>query len=94
PWFLQQTIDYMRDGTLTPAPELHKQYVTLIGHLDEMLTHYGSHAGLRIARKHIGWYSKGLAKSADFRADVNRTDDAESAREKIKAFYETALEAA
>ena len=41
-----------------------------------MLSHYGSHAGLRIARKHIGWYSKGLPQSSEFRAAVNNVEDA------------------
>jgi tRNA-dihydrouridine synthase B len=52
-----------------------------------MLTHYGSSAGLRIARKHIGWYSKGLPGSAEFRARINSCDDADATRELIKAFY-------
>ena len=43
--------------------------------------------GLRISRKHIGWYSKGLTNSSEFRATVNNTDDAEKTRELIKNFY-------
>jgi tRNA-dihydrouridine synthase B len=49
--------------------------VTLLEHLDSMLTYYGATAGLRIARKHLGWYSKGLPRSAEFRAAVNACDD-------------------
>jgi tRNA-dihydrouridine synthase B len=94
PWFLQQVVEYLRDGAPGAAPDLHKQYVTLIEHVDAMLTHYGSHAGLRIARKHIGWYSKGLPGSAEFRSAVNNTDDAEKARELIKGFYLPQLEQA
>ena len=40
-----------------------------------MLTHYGRDPGMRIARKHLGWYSKGLPGSAEFRAAVNQTDE-------------------
>ena len=87
PWLLQQAIDYLRNGVTTASPTLDRQYTTLLEHFDAMLTHYGSHAGLRIARKHIGWYSKGLTRSSEFRAAVNATDDAEKARELIHHFY-------
>lgn len=92
PWFLQQTIDYLRNGTIGAAPDLHKQYLTLLEHFDAMLVHYGTAAGLRIARKHIGWYSKGLTHSGEFRAAVNNMDDAEKTRELIHAFYQPLLE--
>ena len=59
-----------------------------------MLEHYGLHAGLRIARKHIGWYSKGLPSSSEFRAAVNRADDPATAAAMIRAFYEPLAEAA
>ena len=45
-----------------------------------MLTHYGRDPGVRIARKHLGWYSKGLPGSAEFRAAVNQTDDVATGR--------------
>jgi tRNA-dihydrouridine synthase B len=93
PWFLQQTIDYLRDGVISAAPTLHRQFTTLLEHFDAMLVHYGTSAGLRISRKHVGWYSKGLTNSSEFRATVNNTDDAEKTRELIKNFYTTRLEA-
>jgi tRNA-dihydrouridine synthase B len=92
PWFLQQVIDYLHDGVIGAAPTLHKQYMIMLEHFDAMLVHYGSSAGLRISRKHIGWYSKGLPGSAEFRGIVNNIDDAEKTRELIKNFYETRLE--
>jgi tRNA-dihydrouridine synthase B len=94
PWFLQQVIAYLRDGIVSPAPSLPRQYRTLLEHFDAMLTHYGTHAGLRIARKHIGWYSKGLAGSSEFRAAVNNTDDAEATRALIQKFYAPLVEVA
>jgi tRNA-dihydrouridine synthase B len=93
PWFLQQVVDYLDEGIIYPAPSLQRQSVTVLEHFDAMLTHYGSSAGLRISRKHIGWYSKGLSGSAEFRATVNNTDDAEKTRALIKDFYATRLEA-
>ena len=45
----------------------------MLEHYEEMLVHYGSEVGARIARKHVAWYSKGLPGSAEFRAAVNQT---------------------
>ncbi len=92
PWFLRQAMEYLRDGTRRPAPALDQQYQTLLEHVDAMLTHYGTHAGLRIARKHIGWYTKGLPQSAEFRAAVNNMDDAEKTRALTQRFYGPLLE--
>lgn len=94
PWFLRQAMDYLNAGAVTPDPSLPKQYATLLEHFDALLMHYGTHAGLRIARKHIGWYSKGLSRSSEFRAAVNTTADAEKARELIVNFYTSHLETA
>jgi tRNA-dihydrouridine synthase B len=92
PWFLRQAMDYLLHGIVTPTPNLETQYKTLLEHFDAMLTHYGPSAGLRISRKHLGWYSKGLARSSEFRSKVNTTDDAEKARALIDEFYLPLLE--
>ena len=52
-----------------------------------MLSHYGVSIGSRMARKHIGWYSKGFPDSAEFRAAVNRCDDPARVKMMIEAFY-------
>jgi tRNA-dihydrouridine synthase B len=56
-----------------------------------MLFHYGRDIGSRLARKHIGWYARGLPGAAEFRAAVNRTDEPERVRGSIDAFYEPLL---
>ena len=56
-----------------------------------MLSHYGT-PGVHIARKHIGWYSKGLPGSAEFRAAVNRTEDPAQVKALMRGFYEPLLE--
>jgi tRNA-dihydrouridine synthase B len=53
-----------------------------------MLSHYGSAVGLKIARKHLGWYSKGLPGSAEFRAAVNQADEVAQVKALLWAFYE------
>jgi tRNA-dihydrouridine synthase B len=60
----------------------------VLGHYEDMLAHYGSEIGARLARKHIGWYSKGLPGSTEFRAAVNQTIDADRVRALISSFYE------
>jgi tRNA-dihydrouridine synthase B len=94
PWFINQVIDYLRSGVIPSAPPLRHQLDIIIEHLEGMLEHYGVHAGLRIARKHIGWYSKGLPQSADFRAAVNRVEDPTSVRRMINEFFDPLLEQA
>ena len=75
PWFVNQVIRYLRTGERIPDPPLAEQRETVLLHYDAMLTHYGVSVGSRVARKHIGWYSKGLPGSAEFRASVNQIDD-------------------
>jgi tRNA-dihydrouridine synthase B len=87
PWFLQQVIHFLRTGERLAEPPLAEQLDTLLEHYRSMLAHYGSEAGMRIARKHVGWYSKGLPGSGEFRAAINRIANPTSVIEAIRAFY-------
>jgi tRNA-dihydrouridine synthase B len=92
PWFLKQVIHYLRSRETLPDPTLDEQHAVVREHYDSMLSHYGIASGLRIARKHVGWYSKGLPASAEFRAAFNRIDDPEAAKAAIDAFYRPLVE--
>ena len=92
PWFLSQAIHYLRTGVRLPDPSLAEQYAAVRTHFDAMLEHYGSETGVRMARKHLGWYSKGLPASAEFRAAVNRETEAGKVRALLSAFFLPALE--
>jgi tRNA-dihydrouridine synthase B len=94
PWLPGQVAHYLATGERRPDPALAEQLDIILGHLDAMLSHYGSEPGVRIARKHIAWYSKGLHGSADFRAEVNRITDPDVLRAAIIAFYAPLLEKA
>jgi len=94
PWFVRQVAEFLRTGKIPPAPSLRAQLDIIIEHLETMLSHYGVATGLKIARKHIGWYSKGLPQSADFRAAVNRVEDAATVRGLINGFFQPLLESA
>jgi len=92
PWFPAQVARFLDNGERVPDPPLAVQYRMLRAHLDEMLSHYGEYAGVRIARKHVGWYCKGLPGSAEFRGAVNRIEDAKTVWERIAAFFEPLIE--
>jgi tRNA-dihydrouridine synthase B len=92
PWFLNQAIHYLRTGESLRDPSLTEQYATVRAHFDSMLEHYGQETGVRMARKHLGWYSKGLPDSAEFRAAVNRETEAASVRAMLAAFFLPALD--
>jgi tRNA-dihydrouridine synthase B len=92
PWFVNQVIHYLRTGERLPDPPLERQLGTVLGHYEDMLVHYGISTGSRMARKHLGWYSKGLHGSAEFRSAVNQTDDVAQVKEMIRAFYAPMIE--
>jgi tRNA-dihydrouridine synthase B len=92
PWFIGQVTAWLRSRRRLPDPPLAAQYDIVRGHYDDMLSHYGREVGLRIARKHLGWYSKGLPGSAEFRAAVNQTDEVPQVRALLRAFYDPLIE--
>jgi tRNA-dihydrouridine synthase B len=91
PWFIGQVIEWLRARRRLPDPPLKAQLELVLCHYEEMLRHYGSEVGSRIARKHVGWYSKSLPGSAEFRASVNQTADVGRVRRLIQSFYEPLL---
>ena len=92
PWFLRQVIHFLRTGERLSEPTLSEQLQMLLHHYQDMLVHYGSEPGMRVARKHIGWYSKGLPGSGEFRAAINRIANPAAAMEAIRAFYRPLVE--
>jgi len=92
PWLLRQVMDFLQTGQLTPLPSLAERYRTILSHFDDMLGYYGDYAGLRISRKHMGWYSKGLPEASAFRDAINNTGDSVQARAMIDSFFTTLLQ--
>ena len=91
PWFVRQVADWLRGRRRLPDPPLSAQLRIVLGHYEDMLTHYGSEVGSRVARKHIAWYSRGLPGSAEFRAAINQTVDVNRVKALIRSFYEPLL---
>ena len=87
PWFLAQVIHHLRTRTRRADPPLGDQLATVLEHYDDMLVHYGRETGVRMARKHLGWYSRGLHGASEFRAAVNRETDPERVKTMLRGFY-------
>jgi tRNA-dihydrouridine synthase B len=87
PWLPGQIAEALATGTTPPDPTVAEQYATLLEHYDAMLTHHGAHPGVRLARKHVAWYSRGLPGSAEFRVRINGADTAADALALIHSFY-------
>lgn len=92
PWRLGQIIQGLRTGREGAEPPLAEQLAVLLEHYEAMLIHYGIDHGLKVARKHISWYTNGLPASADFRNEVNRIADPAAVRDRIRAFYGPLIE--
>ncbi len=88
PWLLGQVMHWFNTGTRLPDPTLDVQYDLIVEHYRAMMEHYGEKVGVPCARKHIGWYTKGLVGSAEFRNKVNRIDDANEVLGELARFYE------
>ena len=87
PWLISQVAHFLKTGKKLPDPPLKEQLVIVLNHYDDMINYYGMDAGVKLARKHLGWYSSGLPNSSEFRAFINRTVNADVVKEKIQEFY-------
>src|ERR1700712_625067 len=88
PWFLAQAAQYLRTGMRLPEPSLARQKGILLEHYQAMLSQFGTGPGVRLARKHVSWYSRGLPGAADFRTTMYRLPDANSVIRLIDRFYD------
>ena len=92
PWLISRIAEFLATSRLRPDPSLAEQCDTVLEHYDAMLRHYGRDTGLRAARKHVAWYSKGLPGSAQFRSDVMRTTETTTVTNMIRDFYQPLIE--
>jgi tRNA-dihydrouridine synthase B len=92
PWFPRQVAAYLASGETLAEPSLAEQRDILLEHYRAILSHHGEATGVRLARKHVAWYSKGLPGSAEFRAGINRLFGAAEVEAAIQAFYQPLLD--
>ena len=76
PWIFRQISHFLKTGEHLPPPSPHEVRDTLLGHLDALYAFYGEEHGVRIARKHLGWYAKDHPQAAAFRTTVNAAQTA------------------
>ena len=87
PWLLAQAMaELTKDGAWS-EPSLDEQLEVMLGQYDEMLSLYGRHTGVNLARKHLGWYTKGLPGSAELRNRVNQQDDPDTVVAMLRDYY-------
>lgn len=87
PWLLGQVMHWLRTGEALPSPGFDEQFAVLIEHYRGMLEHYGPDVGVKVARKHLGWYTKGMHGSAEFRNQVNVVEDPQQVMGELERFY-------
>jgi tRNA-dihydrouridine synthase B len=87
PWLLAQAMNELGGKGARPEPGLDEQLATMLGQYDDMLSLYGTRTGVNLARKHVGWYTKGLHGSAEVRQRVNALDDPKQVIAVLRDFY-------
>jgi tRNA-dihydrouridine synthase B len=91
PWIFREIEHYLKTGTKLAPPQVEEIRDVLVGHLHDLYAFYGYERGVRVARKHIGWYTKGLRSSAVFRARMNTLDDAGLQLAAVAEFFDGLL---
>jgi tRNA-dihydrouridine synthase B len=91
PWLLAQIMHWLKTGQQMADPTLDSQLQLILEHYRWMLELYGEDTGVKMARKHLGWYTRGLPGSASFRNMVNFVDDADEVMRQLAEFYDPFL---
>ena len=87
PWLLAQVMAALRGETPRADPGIDEQYDVITSHYRAMIDHYGEVTGVNMARKHLGWYVKGLPGSAEFRNKVNQIPASRDVLDALEQFY-------
>jgi len=87
PWIFREIEHYLSTGERLPPPLVSEIHAVLVAHLEELYAFYGRETGVKVARKHISWYTKGLAGSASFRHRMNQLETCEEQRDEVNLFF-------
>ncbi|HXZ48960.1 MAG TPA: tRNA dihydrouridine synthase DusB [Usitatibacter sp.] len=87
PWIFREIDHFLRTGTELAPPGVAEIREVLVAHLHELYAFYGEERGVRVARKHIGWYTKGLKNSAVFRARMNTLETTGMQLDAVERFF-------
>ena len=88
PWIFREVATYLATGQVPPPPSPAEVRDLLLGHLHALYAFYGETAGVRIARKHLGWYAKDRPENAAFRGVVNQAETAASQLELTREYFD------
>ena len=88
PWIFRQILHFLDSGELLPEPEVTEIKQVLIEHLQNLYDFYGDYTGVRMARKHIAWYSKGLRNGNAFRQQMNQFEQPQQQLSFTREFFE------
>jgi tRNA-dihydrouridine synthase B len=88
PWIFRKIAHYLATGELLPEPTPAEVATILLGHLEHLYAFYGEQAGVRIARKHLGWYAKDRPENAAFRQVANRAESAQELLRLVRNYFE------
>ena len=92
PWLFREISHFLATGKHLPPPQVSEIQQVLLGHVHELYNFYGEHTGLRVARKHISWYTKGLAGSAHFRHHMNQLESCDAQLGAVNDFFDEQLQ--
>jgi tRNA-dihydrouridine synthase B len=87
PWIFREIDHYLNTGKLLAEPGLAEIRDILLEHLDNLYAFYGEYTGVRMARKHISWYSKGQTHGAAFRHAINRVETVDDQLNMVNEFF-------
>ena len=87
PWIFREIEHYLKTGTHLLPPTVEEIHTVMLTHINDLYGFYGDIAGMRVARKHISWYTKGLAGSASFRHNMNTLDTIPLQQQAINDFF-------
>ncbi len=88
PWIFREIEHFLSAGQLLPEPAVEETRAIMIEHLENLYSFYGAYTGVRVARKHIGWYSKRQRDGAAFRRRVNRVESIDEQLRMTHAFFD------
>ncbi len=87
PWIFREIEHYLATGEHMPPPEVSEIRSVMLGHIHDLYEFYGDLSGMRVARKHISWYTKGLKDSANFRHAMNQLQTIDDQLAAINDFF-------
>ncbi len=90
PWLVRQVMDYLRTGTVPPAPDAQSCTRIILSHYESMIAHYGPAKGVGIARKHIGWYCDGMDGADAFRSRIHTLTDPAAVMAALAEYFSAA----